>query len=214
MTREKRSFAKLLARGGGIVLQIGMDTSVCSRPLNCAQAWVASLVSRGDHVVDATAGNGHDTLFLSHLTGDTGTVDVFDIQQSALDSTAKRLAEAGCMHPGVKFHQMSHSRMAEVVSSGVRAVMFNLGYLPGGDKSVVTCKEDTMMALNSACDLLVPGGVLTVVCYPGHEGGDSEAACVSEWMKGLDAHQWRVASLCHWNAPGPAPFLLAAFRLR
>ncbi len=191
-----------------------MDTSVCSRPLNCAQAWIAGIVRKGDRVVDATAGNGHDTLFLAHLVGEEGSVDVFDIQQEALTATEKRLREAGCLYQGVHFHAESHARMREFVAPGIRAAMFNLGYLPGGDKSVVTCMEDTLPALEATRDLLEPGGVLTVVCYPGHEGGDTEASCVSEWMKTLDPHEWRVAELSHWNAPGKAPFLLAGFRLR
>lgn len=191
-----------------------MDTSICSRPLNCAQAWVASVVEKGDRVVDATAGNGHDTLFLARLVGEEGEVSVFDIQECALEATRSRLHEACCLHRGVRMHAMSHGKMREVVASGIRAAMFNLGYLPGGGKEVMTSSGETLRALEAACRLLSPGGILTVVCYPGHEGGDEEALCVSEWMKSLDPHAWRVAELSHWNAPGPAPFLLTAFRLR
>ena len=190
-----------------------MNSSECSRPLVCAHAWVASVVQTGDYVVDATAGNGHDTLFLAQLVGPHGQIDVFDVQEAALISTQQRLVHANCWYPGIRFHALSHSHMATIVKPGVRCIMFNLGYLPGGDHNIRTQAESTLTALEQATKLVTPGGLISVVCYPGHHGGREESKLVSEWMKKLDPHSWRVSQVAHWNAPGDAPFLLAAFRL-
>lgn len=191
-----------------------MDTSTCSRPVQCAQEWVARIVRSGDIVVDATAGNGNDSLFLARLVGQTGQLHSFDIQQKAIESTRLLLRENGFEGENIVLHCTSHVRMAELVPHGVKAIMFNLGYLPGGDKTLISSKEETIPALCSALALTAIGGMVSVVCYPGHEGGGDEAMAVSKLLCSLDAGKWRVAELRHGNAPSPAPFLLAAFRLK
>lgn len=191
-----------------------MDHSTFSRPVQCAQEWVAKIVCPGDVVVDATAGNGHDCLFLARLVGETGCVHAFDIQPRALESTRSLLMENGFSCENIMLHCASHALMERVVAPGVKAVMFNLGYLPGGDKLLISTTDETIRALRSALKLIEAGGVLSVVCYPGHEGGDTEAAAVADLLCSLDAGKWRVAELTHANAPSPAPFLLAAFRLK
>lgn len=191
-----------------------MDHSTCSRPVQCAQDWIARIVHPGDVVIDATAGNGHDSLFLARLIGSEGKLHAFDIQQKAIDSTRALLSSNGYSGENIMLHCASHSRMAELVDFGVKAVMFNLGYLPGGDRSVISRAEETLPAIEQALSLTVAGGIVSVVCYPGHEGGDAEASDVTNFLRSLDAGKWRVAELSHGNAPSPAPFLLAAFRLK
>ncbi len=190
-----------------------MDPSTCSRPLTCAQEWVRSVVKEGDTVIDATAGNGHDTLFLAQLVGPSGHVHAFDIQHQAIEATALRL-EGARMLDRCALHQESHARMAEKVSGPVKAIMFNLGYLPGGDKAIITDTSETLVAIETALNMLSVGGVVSVVCYPGHDGGNRETQAVYNYLAKLSAHMWRVAEVSHFNAPGPAPSLLAAFKLR
>ncbi|MGB1130631.1 MAG: class I SAM-dependent methyltransferase [Haloferula sp.] len=151
------------------------------RPTAAAHRVVKEAVKPGEMVVDATAGNGHDTLFLAEWVGPTGKVVAFDIQQAAIESTRRRLDKAGVVDR-VDLHGESHTHMAQRVErGGVAAVMFNLGYLPGADHALITQTEETLLALETAVALLRSGGVVTVVCYPGHEGGDREAAAVVEW---------------------------------
>lgn len=147
------------------------------RPTQQAHEIVREVVGAGETGVDATAGNGHDTLFLADLVGEGGRVVAFDVQQAAIESTRRRLEEAG-LAGRVDLWCESHAGMVARVESGVAAVMFNLGYLPGGDHARITRTEETLRALEAAAGLLRPGGVLTVVCYPGHAGGDEEAAAV------------------------------------
>ena len=190
-----------------------MDSSTCSRPVQCAQDWVEGIVCPGDTVVDATAGNGHDSLFLAKLVGRDGFLHAFDIQEKAIESTRSLLKKNDLGGENIMLHCASHSRMGEWVSPGVKAVMFNLGYLPGGDKELISREEETIPAIRMALELTVPGGIVSVVCYPGHAGGDVEAAAVLNLLRSLGAGKWRVAELYHGNAPSPAPFLMAAFRL-
>ena len=166
-----------------------------------AHELLASLV-RGTLAIDATAGNGNDTEFLARLVGSKGRVWAFDIQPQALIRTAKRLEERrlsvelhlrskketetteldvlrGDRGSQVICMQASHAEMMRHIPAECRgqiaAIMFNLGYLPGADKSCITLADSTLVALDAAVELLAPQGVLTVVVYPGHPGGDEEA---------------------------------------
>ena len=103
----------------------------------------------GDHAVDATMGNGQDTLLLAQLVGPTGRVDAFDIQPSALVKTRERLEEADCMAQA-RLHLAGHETMADAVRGPVQAVVFNLGWLPGGDKEITTRVETTRRALEAS----------------------------------------------------------------
>lgn len=182
------------------------------RPLQCAHEWVSRIVGQGDVAVDATAGNGYDSLFLANKVGPDGKVHVFDIQQQAIDSTCDRLRHAGVMDARVAAHLLSHSRMAEVVDGEPKAIMFNLGYLPGGDKAVISRTEETLAALEAACSILLAGGIITVVCYPGHEGGDEEAKQVEGYFAGLPRKEWTVSKLVALNLSHTSPFLVAAVK--
>lgn len=182
------------------------------RPLACAHDWVERVLVPGDSAVDATAGNGYDTLFLARLVGDEGHVHAFDVQAAALEETGRRLKREGC-ESRVSLHECSHARMREAVPGGVKAVMFNLGYLPGSDHAVKTVKEETLPAVQAALELLLPGGVLTVMCYPGHEGGREECAAVSELLESLPLPQWRVVRLSSANGSPDAAFLMAVLRV-
>lgn len=177
------------------------------RPTSLAQQWLAGCLGPGDRVIDATAGNGHDTVFLANLVGETGTVLAFDVQEEAIVSARDRVKAAG-FADRVTFVHASHATMADHGSEGTfKAVMFNLGYLPGADHAVAT-GSDTLPALEAAALLLGKGGVLSIVCYPGHEGGDAESTDVEEWMSALPAKGWRVGKYGALGTRRPAPFLL------
>lgn len=178
------------------------------RPTALAQEMLRPFISVGDLVIDATAGNGHDTLFLAECVGVTGRVLAFDVQAAALAAAGKLLNEAG-FSERVSFFQESHGKMeTRAAVDSVRAIMFNLGYLPGEDHALTTETSETLAALESATRLLKPGGVLSVVCYPGHPAGAIEAEGVAKWMSGKTADGWRVARYGALGTRRPAPFLL------
>ncbi|MCM3628859.1 methyltransferase domain-containing protein [Paenibacillus glycanilyticus] len=182
--------------------------------LSMAHQWIAERVQPGDIVIDATAGGGVDTLKLAELVGPRGTVHAFDIQRDALDRTQERLRsleESGRL-PQVRLHLRNHAQMAEAVGASaegkVAAVMFNLGYLPGGDESVITVPTTTVAALDAALSLLRRGGIVTVALYPGHPGGAEEAAIVADWAAKLPGAM-HAAVLYRQPQRDTAPYLIA-----
>jgi len=177
-----------------------------------AHRLVAECLADGDVAVDATAGNGHDTLFLARRVGAAGVVYGFDVQQQALVATAERLAAAG-VEGRVQLRAAGHETMAEEVApshhGGVAVVMFNLGYLPGGDKTKTTRRETTLAALGVAMQLMRSGALMTVTCYPGHPAGAEEAEAVSRFLAELDPAEFRVVRYGFENLVNAPPFLLA-----
>ena len=174
---------------------------------------VATILQPGEVAVDATVGNGHDTLFLARQVGPQGHVYGFDVQEEALVRARRRLEEAG-LHERVTLLQRGHEHMAEAVPATwhgrIGAVLFNLGYLPGGsDRTCVTRPETTLPALDAALRLLRPGGVLTVVAYRGHPGGAKEAEAVRQWAEALDPDRFVAARYAFCNRRRPAPELFA-----
>ena len=133
-----------------------------------AADYVRRTVRPGDTVVDATMGNGQDTLFLCGLVGETGRVFAFDVQPEAVERTRARLDEAGAL-PRATLLLAGHETMAQHVPGGVQAVMFNLGWLPGAQHAVTTLERTTLPAVEAACSLLCPGGIVSMCVYPGHE---------------------------------------------
>ncbi len=181
-------------------------------PRPTALAWeiLRPLIRAGDRVVDATAGNGYDTVFLAECVGPDGKVIAFDIQELALVSARARVDEVGLLDR-VNFIHGSHVGMASHVERGsVAVIMFNLGYLPGNDHAVTTEVADTLEALEVAFELIRPGGALSVVCYPGHPAGALEAEAVEALFQGKTASGWRVAKYGALGTRRPAPFLLIA----
>lgn len=156
-----------------------------------AQQLVACIAGAGDIVIDATIGNGHDTCFLARLVGANGQVIGFDVQAQALTNTQAALAAASLIERAV-LHHCNHSDMTRCISreaiGEVAAVMFNLGYLPGADKAIVTSPESTISALEQACSMLRPGGLLSVLAYRGHDGAQTEFAAVARWIAAQPSH--------------------------
>ncbi|MBK1882402.1 methyltransferase domain-containing protein [Luteolibacter pohnpeiensis] len=180
-------------------------------PTYLAKLMLARVIRLGDMVIDATCGNGHDTLFLAESVGETGKVLAFDVQDPAIEAARKRVAAAGC-EDRVIFFRESHARLADrAAPHSVTAVMFNLGYLPGNDHTVAT-GDDTMEAIESAIMLLRSGGAISVICYPGHVGGAAEANAVEERLARLGDDKWRVVKYQALGTLSPAPYLVFAVR--
>jgi predicted methyltransferase len=161
----------------------------------------------GDRAVDATCGNGHDTLLLGELVGPEGRVWGFDLQEKALAATSELLREKGLADRVALVHA-GHERLAEFVTEPLRAAVFNLGYLPGGETSFVTRPETTLTAFDAVLPLLLPGGIVIVVLYTGHSGGPEEEAAVTSRAAGLDPLKFNVWSCRQGNRSAAAPYLL------
>ncbi|MFB6248929.1 MAG: class I SAM-dependent methyltransferase [Salinibacter sp.] len=180
--------------------------------LEFAHALATRALSSGDTAVDATVGNGHDTVGLARAVGRDGQVVGFDVQAEAIAATRDRLAGEG-LGTRVDLIRAGHETMEEHVPDNrhgrVGAVMFNLGYLPGGDASLTTTPRTTLPALDAALRLLRPEGVLTAVLYTGHEGGAEEAEAVEGWAQALPRAQGEALSYRFVNQQNDPPRLIA-----
>ncbi|TLM66805.1 MAG: rRNA methyltransferase [Deltaproteobacteria bacterium] len=186
-----------------------------------SHALLREVLRPGDAAVDLTAGEGRDTQVLADAVGPAGRVVAFDVQAAALKQAAAALRATGCTvvdwmtgcevpaTPGVYLVHACHSTVAAFVTSPIRAAVANLGYLPGGDSALTTRPETTCRSLQGTLDLLLAGGRLAVTVYPGHPGGDVEAAAVDRLFAALPCPSWQVLRVSVANAPG-APYLLVA----
>jgi predicted methyltransferase len=180
-----------------------------------AQQLVAAVLAEGGLAVDATAGNGHDTLFLATAVGDTGRVISIDCQESAILETENRLMMASLRHRvdlRLARHEDWDSLLPPDWRCRIQAVMFNLGYLPGGDKRITTHPESTQAALQAAAAWLAPGGMISVLVYRGHDGGLDESRAVHGWAKSLPPNEWDALHITVSNAPDSSPELLLLCR--
>ncbi len=177
-----------------------------------AQAF-AQILRPGDSAVDATMGRGRDTLQLCRLVGETGRVYAFDVQEGALRETRALLMSEGMMDRA-SLHLMGHERMAEVVPPGQRLVAFNLGWLPGSDKSLTTRVDSTLMAVEAGLQLLAPGGLMVVCCYPGHAEGRRELDALTALARGLSPRAYSTLLHTFINAGDEAPVALIIEKLK
>ncbi|XP_054816222.1 uncharacterized protein LOC129316018 [Prosopis cineraria] len=174
------------------------------------------VVQKGDTVVDATCGNGYDTLAMLKLVAhgsNKGFVYALDIQKDALDMTSSWLDKS--LDPTekqlIKLFNICHSKMEEVIptNASVRLVAFNLGYLPGGDKEIITRSETTLLALEAAKRILMPGGLISIVVYVGHPGGWEELKSIEAFAARLSTEDWICCKLQMLNRPSaPMPIFL------
>lgn len=151
---------------------------------------LSAYLRKGDIAIDATIGNGHDTAFLLEKVGKKGHVYGFDIQASAIESTRQQCTDA----ENLTLILDNHAKLADYIPSHevgkIKVCMFNLGYLPGGDKTLITRSESTLQALDAASEVLMVGGILSVLAYPGHPDGDQETAQVADWCGKLSPDQF------------------------
>lgn len=165
--------------------------------------YAEQILSEGVTAVDATAGNGYDTLFMAQRVGSSGKIYSFDIQQSAINNTAA-LLEKNDMKARVTLIKDGHQNMQSYISSA-SLIMFNLGYLPGGNHSVSTRAETTIAAISSALEIIERGGIITIGIYYGKDSGFDEKNAVLEYLKTIDLVKFNVILHDYINRPNCPP---------
>ena len=182
-----------------------------------ARFWAAELLGPalgpGARAVDATMGNGKDTLWLCRQVGPEGRVYAFDLQPEAVRRTRALLEAEGVARRAELFCE-GHQHMAALVKEPVDDVMFNLGWLPGAEHGVTTLVETTLPAAEAALSILRPDGLLTICVYPGHDEGARELEALTGWASGLDPARYDAMTKCYLNQPNCPPVLLAVKRKR
>ena len=164
-----------------------------------------------DILIDATCGNGNDTLFLSRLINSDGHVYAFDIQEEAINSSRKRLAEEEIKNVTLILdsHTNINTYLNEKLSGKVGGAIFNLGYLPRSDKKVITQPETTIEAINNIFPYLKTGGRIVLVVYYGHDGGVYEKNELLKFVQELDRHHYSAIQYQFINQHNTPPFVIA-----
>ncbi|BDG46093.1 MULTISPECIES: class I SAM-dependent methyltransferase [Parageobacillus] len=169
-------------------------------------------VNEGDIAVDATVGNGHDTLYLAQRVGESGHVFGFDIQKEAIAATSARLQEHN-MLKRVTLFQASHDQLIEKIPAiyhgRITGAIFNLGYLPGGDKRIVTKPDSTIRAIEQLLQIMAKEGIIVVVVYHGHPEGVIERDALLHYTKAIDQKRAHVLKYEFINQMNNPPFIIA-----
>lgn len=183
------------------------------RMVDLARAMVAGVLVPGDVAIDATVGNGRDTLWLARLVGPSGRVLGLDIQHEALRGARNLLATSG-VEDRVLLVECGHERLDALLPergpmARPKVVMFNLGDLPGGDHSIVTEARTTLAAVSESLRRAAPGGIVTVVLYPGHPSGRLESDLILDWVTSI-AEERAAILRCEVfsKTRSPTPWLL------
>lgn len=198
----------LFHRGTTSVLRRFSDEVPKKRAIDChttlSHTLWSQVIKGGDIVIDATCGNGYDSLALGNLalTNESGILYCLDIQSKAIDVTKEKLmvAHSSSFQAGrIKIFQCSHVDFpAEILPGSVSAVVYNLGFLPGthedGPNRITTTVDNTMKSIENSLPLLKIGGMLSIMLYRGHPEGLVEANACLEFCKYLKTSTWRVCS--------------------
>lgn len=180
--------------------------------LGIAHDAIARHVSPGDFCIDATAGNGNDTAFLCELVGETGRVLALDIQQQAVERT-RALLESKGLAPIATVVRDSHSNLLRYAQPGtVSCVVFNFGYLPGGDHSLYTRPQTSIPAVRQGLTLLKPGGLMCLCIYYGGDTGYEERDALLSYLKEIDSKVFTVVLSQFYNRPNDPP--MAAYVIK
>ncbi|WP_414042658.1 class I SAM-dependent methyltransferase [Macrococcus animalis] len=169
-----------------------------------ARELITKYIEQNVTVIDATCGNGNDTLFLAQTLNNTGHVHAFDIQTQAIDNSIEKTKAFN----NITFHQMGHQHVLDVVSEPVKLAIFNLGYLPKGDKSIVTLPETTIVAIDNIFSILEKQGIIILVIYPGHDEGQIEKKAVLEHLSKIDQNTAHIFKYEFINQKNNPPFVV------
>ncbi len=183
------------------------------RVIQYAQTLLRMSVAEGDIAVDATAGNGHDTVFLAELVGPNGYVYAFDVQKEAVDATLLRVLDYS-YEDRVRVLNRGHETVDEFVTKEIGAAIFNLGYLPGSDHTIVTKPNTTVEAIEKLLKLLKVGGMIVLVVYHGHEGGKEERDEVIRYVSELPQKYVHVLRYEFINQKNDPPFIIALEKVK
>lgn len=169
--------------------------------------FLEKIIEKGHVVIDATMGNGYDTVYLGNLVGETGKVYAFDVQEEALTSTRKKVIRDN-MEDRVELILDGHENLDKYVQEDVSCVVFNLGYLPRAKHMVITKPETTLEAIKKSLELLKANGVISIAAYIGHEGGLDEKNYICEYLDNLDQKQYNVLRMEFTNQINNPPQLI------
>jgi SAM-dependent methyltransferase len=143
-----------------------------------------------DTAIDATCGNGKDTLVLARLLPE-GHLFALDIQPTALENTQKLLETHLPASQLSRIHLLLQSHACLPTPPNLKLIVYNLGYLPGGNKNLTTQTASTLESFHHATELLPPGGAISLTTYPGHPEGLREHQTLLPLLHSLTT--WQIS---------------------
>lgn len=162
-------------------------------------------VQKEGFYIDATMGNGHDTLFLCQMAGEKGKVMAFDIQDQALKAT-DQLLRKNQMRERASLYLESHANMDRYAQAqSADGIFFNFGYLPGGDHALATRPDTSVEAVKKGLEILKKGGVMALCIYSGGDTGYEEKEKILEYLKTLDEKRYLVIVNSFYNRKKDPP---------
>lgn len=177
-------------------------------------SFIKQQVKPGDLCIDATMGNGNDTLLLCQLAGPSGHCTSFDIQETALLNTRTLLESKGIPGSSYTLLLKSHESLGSYAEpESVSCIVFNLGYLPSGDHILATKPGSTLTAIEQGLSLLKKGGLMAICIYSGGDSGFEERDAVLDYLKRLNPKHFLVIVSEYYNRPNNPPIPALAIRL-
>jgi predicted methyltransferase len=167
---------------------------------------ISPYIHEGYIAVDLTAGNGNDTCFLAEAVGKSGKVYAFDVQAIAIENTKRKLEDKQLQDRVSLIHD-GHENIGQYINRKINVAMLNLGYLPSGDKAIITRPETTIIAINKVIEMLEIGGVMSIVVYYGHDGGVREKDVVENLLRNLDEKNIDIMTISYLNRKNAAPVI-------
>ncbi|WP_294523329.1 class I SAM-dependent methyltransferase [uncultured Anaerovibrio sp.] len=186
-----------------------MQTAV--NMLTIAQGVWAKSLETAKVVVDATSGAGKDTLYLARHKRPDAHIYAFDVQPMAMLQTKKTTEE---YRDEITYVLDSHENISQVIREKLDLVVFNLGYLPGGDHSITTVPEVTVKAVEKAMEQLAVNGVISIMVYPGHPAGKEEGVHLLILLEELPKEDYSVVKCQLSNHDETAPYLYLIEKVR
>lgn len=171
-----------------------------------SKAIMKAYVKPGYIVLDCTVGNGNDTVLLSRLVGEKGKVYGFDIQSIAIEVTKEKLRNEGLENRAIIIKD-SHEFIDKYIFQKLDFIIYNLGYLPKGNKEIKTKASSTIKSIRKALPLLNSNGIMLVTCYTGHEGGMEEWETIKHYFSSLDQKEYNVLEFNFINQNNNPPIL-------
>lgn len=180
--------------------------------VHLAHEFLSAQVQHGDICIDCTAGRGKDTAFLCGLVGTSGRVVALDIQPEAVESTKALIAEKGYENIA-EVYLDSHENVDKYAAEGtVSAIVFNFGWLPGGDHTKHTQTESSITALRKCLPLLKDGGVMSLSIYYGRDTGFEERDAILAFLRTLPVGEYAVVVSEFVNRPNCPPISVRIYR--
>lgn len=180
-------------------------------PVELSHFLLKQCLKPGGIAVDGTVGNGNDLLYLTQLAGEKGQVFGFEIQGAGLIQALNRLHEHKVNPMPTLFfggHEQLGEKLPQSLQGKINAFIFNLGYLPGSNKKIITRAPTTLRAFSQALDWLAPEGILVAVVYRGHSGGVEESDLLLDWASQIHPTEAETHLFKRLNLRESTPYVL------